>query len=616
MKVFSLIYIFLNVFQISFLFAQNDTQIFKAFGVNPSVPNDSLFKNIANAKNLTERVSATNQLIQFHEVRGNLDSVVFYGNRLYVEISETNSINKENYLAKAALATANGKYTKGLYDEALKWYLKGIAHSKASQDKALLLENQLGLGSVKVVRGNADEGIAIVKACAEKATNPEQKHDAYKQLGNIMFNTGNFKESRTYYKKANVFYGENGFLKKKLETNLFLARLLEVEGKTDDALSTYFQVFDQALINNFFVLYAKAGNDIGALYLKQGDFDNAQKILSTVYINAVQWGNIEIEKQAIFSLQKAHAQTGDFKNAYALMTQFVRVNNDILNNQNKQQVNELEVQYKTLQQQQEISRQKTIKISLLVGFIIILIPVLGVLYMYYQKLQTQSRLNKIQEEINAQKIAALLRGQELKLVKASLEGQEQERKRISKELHDGIGGNLATIKLQLSNQEAVSSQVIQQVDDTYNQVRELSHDLMPKRFQNTAFTFLLLDYVDNIRNHSEEKINLQIHSESAINALPETLKAELFKIVQELLTNTLKHAKASQIDIQLSIFDNDLKLLFEDDGVGFNKAQVKYGLGLSSISDRLKILKGRIFIDAFPGRGTVVDVDVPIKNEE
>ena len=79
--------------------------------------------------------------------------------------------------------------------------------------------------------------------------------------------------------------------------------------------------------------------------------------------------------------------------------------------------------------------------------------------MYYQKLQTQSKLNKTLEEVNQQKITTLLKDQELKLVKASLEGQNNERKRIARELHDSIGGNLATIKLQLSNKSFIKKRI-------------------------------------------------------------------------------------------------------------------------------------------------------------
>ncbi|MFV0540630.1 MAG: ATP-binding protein [Aestuariibaculum sp.] len=601
------------VFVSHFFYGQDKEQGYKAFGVNPSVPDDSLFVNIKTAKNFDDTFKAIKQLIQFHDKRGNIDSVVFYGNILYDGALKENLQNKSFYLAKSSYIIANGKFEKGLYDEALKWYLKGVTFSEDTNNKVLLAENNIGLATTKIIRGNQEEGLILLNDCVERAPNEAVKNKAYQHLGNVMFNLGNFEASASYYKRANTYYKANELLKEELETDLFLGRLLERNQNIEEALATYTHVFNQALSKGFFMLYAKAGNDIGSLYLRQQDYENAKKILSTVYINAVQWGNLDIEKRVVFGLQKAYAQTGDYKNAYALMTQFTRVSNEILTNQNKQQVNELEIQYKTLEQGQEINRQKTIKGSLLIGFVIVLIPVLGLLYMYYQKLQTQSKLNKTQEEVNQQKIAALLKDQELKLVRASLDGQDAERKRIAKELHDSIGGNLATIKLQLSNKEGLESeQIIGQIDDTYNQVRELSHNLMPKKFEDNAFTSLLSDYVGNLQEHSKEKIVLHIYPEKDVNNLDNRLKVELFKIVQELLTNTLKHAKATQIDIQLSKLNNEIKLMFEDNGIGFNKEQVKYGLGFANIKDRLKSINGSMFIDTFPYKGTVIDIDVPL----
>ena len=115
-----------------------------------------------------------------------------------------------------------------------------------------------------------------------------------------------------------------------------------------------------------------------------------------------------------------------------------------------------------------------------------------------------------------------------------------------------------------------------------------------------------------MKNLSNEEITLQIHPKDEIDKIEENLKVELYKIIQELLTNALKHAKATQIDIQLSVFNNSIKLLFDDDGVGFDQEKVKYGLGFQNLKDRLKIIKGEMFINAFPDRGTVIDIDVPL----
>ena len=102
-------------------------------------------------------------------------------------------------------------------------------------------------------------------------------------------------------------------------------------------------------------------------------------------------------------------------------------------------------------QEAKLIKEKSNKFIILYSFLILLIPVIGLLYIYYQKLQTQSELNKKQEEINKKEISSLIVDQELKLIKAAVKGKDKERKRISQELHDSIGGNLAAIKLKLNN---------------------------------------------------------------------------------------------------------------------------------------------------------------------
>lgn len=588
-------------------------QGFKAFGVNPTIPNDSLFSKINKAKNFKAKYEATFDLIEFHREKGNLDSIIYYGNKLYTETTKNKLINKENHLSKVSSIIAEGKLEKGLFDEALKWFFKGIEHSNSNPNDELFVKNRIGLGTVKYVRGKKEEGKAILEQCIENAPNEKLKHDAFFELGFVYYAKNELEKAKENYNKAKLFYVSDGFVKKTLKTDLWLGRILQKENKTTEALDVCYNVFNESLSRGYFTLYAKAGNVIGSIYLKKKNYESAKTILSTVYINSIQWGNLEIERRAILGLQNAYAETGDYKNAHALMTQLNRVNNEILVSQNKQQVNELEVQYKTLEQKQEIERQKTMKTYILIAFLIVLIPVLALLYVYYQKLQTQSKLNKTLEEVNKQKITTLLKDQELKLVKASLEGQNNERKRIARELHDSIGGNLATIKLQLSNKSKLEKEsLIKQVDETYNQVRELSHNLMPKKFKDSAFTTIITEYINNVKYLSKEQITLQIHPVEEVDQVNENLKVELYKIIQELLTNALKHAKATQIDIQLSVFNNTIQLLFEDDGVGFDQEKVKYGLGFQNLKDRLKTIKGNVLINSFPKRGTVIDINVPL----
>lgn len=598
----------LLLFYCLFLHSQTRKQEFKGFGSNPTQPHDSLFKNILEATSFIHEFKATEKLINYHNTVGNLDSVIYYSKKLYQKTAQQQKNNEKLSLLSSYIGKA--KFNKGLVNDALEWYLTGSTKAKEINNKKLYYRNKVGVALCKLVRQDKDEGVQIIKETIEKSPDKKVQHDAINYYGQLLFIDGNIDQANNHFTKALTFYEQNNFKKEALNMKLRLARVLDAKNKTSEALNKYLSVFQQSFNNNFFDLYITAANDVGGLYAKLNDYENATRILSTVYINSIQWNNLDAQKKVLKILHLLHKKTGDYKNAYAIMTQLRTVDNAILKNQNTTQVNELEVKYKTLEKEQEIQRQKTQKQNILIGFLVVLIPLLGLFYTYYQKLQTQSKLNQTLKEVNNQKVASLLKDQELQLIKASVEGEEKERKRIAKELHDSIGGNLATIKLQLSTEK--HQNIITQLDDTYNQVRDLSHNLMPKKFQEKTFSLLVSNYINTVKRSSREEISLHIHPEKNINQLNDVLKIELYKIIQELLTNALKHAKANEINIHITQLDGEVKLLFEDDGIGFETTNLHEGIGFKNIRERLETINGTMRIDSYPNRGTIIDIDVSL----
>lgn len=264
----------------------------------------------------------------------------------------------------------------------------------------------------------------------------------------------------------------------------------------------------------------------------------------------------------------------------------------------------------------EIKQEKETKLLTIFGFLIVLLPIIGLLLQYYKRLKTQRLLNIQQTEISTQNINNLLKDQELKLIKASISGQDKERQRISQELHDSIGGNLAAIKLQLNHLVISSSPKIKNLtallDETYQQVRNLSHTLIPKKFAHHKFCEVLESYFNNIGEASNITTSFTVYPKKEIDALNEEIQIEIFKIIQELLTNTIKHAKASKIDLQLNLIENILNILFEDNGIGFNPDDYKPGIGFINLENRIDKLNGSFVIDSKLKRGTIANIEIPV----
>ncbi len=616
------------------LLAQNETQSyqdttvisFKAFGEKPAKANYLLLEQLQEVDNFDEESLILFDLANFHIEKGNLDSIAYYGNKLFEE-SLTHKSNK--YASISANVIAIGKRKKGLYDEAIKWHIKGISFAKKSDDNELINLHTFGMGIAYALRKEYTKALDTYDTCLTQTKDEKLIHDILKKSGDVYLAQNKFAAAKDQYTKALTFFKQHHMLKKELEVSLKLGVLAEKQNDAIGAFKYYNRVKNKAEKNEFYDLYFQAQNRIGRVYFISKQYESAQIALSTAYVNAVNWDNLEYQKTILSNIKRVYLAQEDYKNAYNVMTQYNSISNIILQNQNKKEINELEVKYNTLQKENkiyllekeqikkesEIKRQKALKINFLIGFLVILVPVVALLYMYYQKLQTQSKLNRIQEEVNQQKVRGLLKDQELELIKADIEGQHKERKRIAQELHDSIGGNLASIKLQLSNttKDHENYQLIaKQIDDTYNQVRDLSHNLTPKKFNENVFTSLVAQYIKNVKKDSKTQITFSPHPEKEINAISEKLKVEIYKIIQELLTNAFKHAKATHIDIHLNKLDNTIKLLYEDNGVGFDIQHSKNGIGLNNIKTRLDALFGAMNIDSLPNRGTVIDIDIPI----
>ncbi|WP_231891965.1 sensor histidine kinase, partial [Tenacibaculum ovolyticum] len=264
----------------------------------------------------------------------------------------------------------------------------------------------------------------------------------------------------------------------------------------------------------------------------------------------------------------------------------------------------------------EIEYQKTIKYSILIGFFIILIPIILFLIVYYQKLQTQSLLNKQQEALRQKEMTSILQAQELELIKNTIIVQNKERDRIARELHDSIGGNIAGIKLQMNNlidSNPEVSSLLEQLEKTYQHVRDISHSLIPDEFKENNFTVLVKNYIATLNQNNTVLINFEAYPEKTVNALNYTLQSNLLNIIKELITNAFKHANAVEIDLQISILknENSIELLYEDDGIGFDLEKTNKGIGIQNIEHRVKIFKGVFSIDSALNRGTVITISIP-----
>ena len=206
-----------------------------------------------------------------------------------------------------------------------------------------------------------------------------------------------------------------------------------------------------------------------------------------------------------------------------------------------------------------------------------------------------------------------------KRIFAEITIQENERRRIATDLHDSLGPLLSSVKLHI-NSINVNSDEDQQIinkagrhlDEIISSIREISYNLLPNTLQRKGLSEAVREFVGHI--NSKHVLNIRFYPMKDV-VIPPDKEIHIFRMIQEIVQNTLKHAKAKDLQIALGEENKNVLILTKDDGVGFDIEKAKKettGLGLRSIESRAEILQGVINMESIPGQGTNYFVKIPL----
>lgn len=208
------------------------------------------------------------------------------------------------------------------------------------------------------------------------------------------------------------------------------------------------------------------------------------------------------------------------------------------------------------------------------------------------------------------------------LLKATIEGQERERKRLAKELHDGIGSLLTGLNLNLKHQlntqtEKGGQNIFLQeactmLEEGIGDVRRISHDLLPITLDNFGLVLALKEWTETLQ---KEDFNVTLKVEGRERRLRDKVELGILRVIQELIQNTIKHAQASNVSIVLTFTDKKLNLSYLDNGKGCNTAQNANGLGIKNMQSRIQALDGTIEFNSGIQKGFNAQVKVPINEK-
>jgi signal transduction histidine kinase len=285
-------------------------------------------------------------------------------------------------------------------------------------------------------------------------------------------------------------------------------------------------------------------------------------------------------------------------------------------------INRLTVELETQEKENanlKLRANRTWLTSALVGVALLFI----ISYLAYASQRSKNRVQLKEKEMQSMRLEKLLKDHELFGINSMIEGQEKERQRIANDLHDNLGSLLATVKLHFHNlknrtnsTESEQDLLLQKTDDlieeAYQRVRSIAHaknagvnaqdGLLPAVYNLASKVSILNKLVIDVEEHGMDE------------RLENSLELTIFRMIQELVANVIKHAQATEATIHLTQYDDSINLMVEDNGIGFDTSQIKpqETMGLYSIQKRIENLGGKVTIDSIPQKGTAVIIDIPL----
>jgi signal transduction histidine kinase len=228
---------------------------------------------------------------------------------------------------------------------------------------------------------------------------------------------------------------------------------------------------------------------------------------------------------------------------------------------------------------------------------------------------------KQKQKLQQQRIIELETEKQLAATEAVLKGEEQERTRLAKDLHDGLGGMLSGIKYALNtvkenlimtpDNHRAFERSMDMLDSSIKEMRRVAHNMMPEALVRFGLDTALKDMCNDINQSGALKVNYQSMGMAGV-VIDQTISITLYRIVQELINNTMKHARAKMSIVQVIKSNNQLTLTVEDDGNGFdtNILKMHKGIGWINIQNRIEFLKGNLEITSKEGEGTSVQIEI------
>ncbi|MFZ1687594.1 MAG: sensor histidine kinase [Flavobacteriales bacterium] len=497
-------------------------------------------------------------------------------------------------LSKALVMRGNIYYDRNQPDMAKVYYRRCFQLAIASgfkQHVKLCIGNLAG--AIQQDPDSSEAAILVYEQAigyAQRTGDQDLEADWRANMGSVLADAGKFDRARTEIGRALTFYESRNDTVNQLDALYYLADVYGSSGKIDTALalaerclalSKAVPVLPRIVDSEWLICQLLTASDSPML---KGHLAEYKRMRDSLEINIA--NEMLYEKEVQFDTEK--------KEILLSKTELER---------------DAEI---AVRKRREIQRNAVIAVSVL---LILLSFILN------RNLRHRKRLAKKERELYEQQMGDVMRQSEIRSLDSLMQGQEMERKRVAKDLHDRLGSMLSAIKLQFSALESKVEKVREEnreqydhvfsmLDDAVGEVRRISHDML----KSSLAQFGLAGALDDLRQalSAPGKLEVEMSLFGLEQRLEQKIEIAVFRMVQECVGNALKHAKATAISIEVTRSTAMLNVIVEDNGKGFDTGKVNEGMGLGNLRQRAAEVGGAVQFDSRPGRGTIITIDVPL----
>lgn len=639
-KFYSILFVTILLAFFSVCFAQeNDTELVKKIDyLNQKAKSsinkpDSLIIYSKQAFDLSEEINYENGQANalkfmgiYAHLKSDFDDAINYYNR---SLKLFNQLDNELEIGKLNLNLATTYNAKLDYVNGTTYALKSLNSFKKVNDlngEARVL-NLLGI--VSHVQKNYKEALNYFKQynnLATKVKDTKEIGSSFNNIGSTYERLDQLDSAIYFYKKALIYKSKNGSKSDVGSVYQNIGGLYQKKEDGKKALSYHLLSKHAYSAEGNKKMLSQSYFNIGLAYKLLKDTVNAKKWFNSAIILAKKINEKEIlaesyEKLAELNISKNSSES-DYKTAFENLQSSINHKDSILDINKIEVIEELKTQYETEKKEQKIkdlsfeTKIKDLEISrknnlLFFALAVILLIAISV-WLYLNR-------RKIKNKIILQK--AIIEQQDI-ATKAVLDAEERERRRIATDLHDGVGQMLSATLMNLngfaSNVKNIPTEdqlnlekSLALLNESYDEMRSISHQMMPNALLKAGLTTAVREFLAKI-DENQLKINLDI---SGFNSkLPDNIETVLYRVIQESVNNVIKHAKANKLSIQLHKDEDGVSVSIEDNGIGFDPKIMKSGIGLSNIKSRISFLNGTIDYDSAPGKGTFINIFIPIND--